>query len=241
MADVTQSLSSRTDDYRTARDRRDGVVDGVSEARGRLTKARADYEALFTDRELAVGNEDRLRTLAEQYDDYDVAVSDRDDAETRLQQRREDLEGHDDYDPADRLEERDVSDLEAEREEVRERAADHDELLEERNDLENQIASAKKSTDVEEALTERDEALSELESAFREDAGDDIADELLDAVEDATAATSRQPMFRRADDLPQEITNGSFELRLDDGEFYAFDTGQGRRVELDDLSTGTRV
>jgi len=240
-AGVIESLSSRADDYRAARDRRDGVVDEVSEARARLTEARADYEALFTDRGLAVGDEDRLRTLAEQYDDYDAAVSGRGTAETKLQQRRGDLKDHDDYDPTDELEERDVSGLGAEREEVRERAADHDELLETKSDLENQIASAKESTDVEEALTERDEALSELESAFREDAGDAVADELLDAVEDATAATSRQPVFRRADDLLREITNGSFELRLDDGEFYAYDTGQGRRVELDDLSTGTRV
>jgi DNA repair exonuclease SbcCD ATPase subunit len=241
VAGVIESLETRTERYEAARERRDEVASEVAAERERLREARDEYEALFTGRGLEVGSEERLRTLAEQYDDYDSAVSKRETANTRLEQRREDLQSHDDYDPEAGLEERDADDLESELDDVRERATDYNGLVERKNELETKIDSAKASTDVEAAVTERKEALTDLEVELEEDAGDAVADELLDAVADETAATSREPVFRRADELLREITNGAFELRLENGTFRAYDTREGRRVNLDDLSTGTRV
>lgn len=240
-AGVIDSLESRSRRYNAAREQRDEVASDVAAARRELADARASYESLFTDRELTVGDEKRLRELAEKYADYTDAVQSRDAAKTVLDQRRTDLQDHDKYDPEDGVEERTVDELNAELVDVRERANEYDDLLERKNDLQSEISSVKESTDVEAAVAERDEALTALAEALEQDAGDAVADELLDTIAEETAATRQEPVFCRADELLREITNGAFELRLEDGTFQAYDTGEGRRADLDNLSTGTRV
>jgi len=60
-------------------------------------------------------------------------------------------------------------------------------------------------------------------------------------VEAETVSSNQEPVFQRADVLLRRITDGQFELRLDDGTFRAYDTGEQRRVDLNNLSSGTRV
>lgn len=240
-AGVIESLETRTETYERASERRSGVAGAVAAARRKLDDARDSYESLFTERGLAVGDEDRLQELAEQYEAYTDAVAARDEAETKREQRREDLEAHEAYDPDEGLADCDREELMAELSKVESRADAHDELFEQKKDLENEIESAKGATDVEEAVDERDEALASLAERFDADAGDAVADELLAAVAEETTAARQEPVFRRADELLREITNGAFELRLEDDTFRAYDTAEGRRVDLGDLSTGTQV
>lgn len=240
-ASVIDDLEARSKQYEAARERRDDVVGEVATAKVDLSEARKEYEALFTERNLAVGEEDKLREHAEQYESYRDAVEERRSADDLLEQRRDDLADHDDYDADEGLEEHDEDELEEKLETVREQAERYEDLLEQKNELENEIEAAKESTDVEDAVAARDEALADLEARLEADAGAAVADELLDAVADETGAESQEPVFRRADELLREITNGAFELRLEDGTFRAYDTREDSRVDLDDLSTGTRV
>lgn len=236
---VVESLEQRQRDYEAATQRLAEVDGSVAEAREELERYRAERESLFTEHGLEPGDRDRLEALCDQYSEYESAVEAKGKAETTLENRQEDLRDHDAYDEA--IEERDRDGLEAELAEKRETANQHDDLLEEKTTLEKEIEDAKASTEIADAVQERDEALGALEEALETDVADAVTDTLLQFVEAETVSSNQEPVFQRADVLLRRITDGQFELRLDDGTFRAYDTGEQRRVDLNNLSSGTRV
>ncbi len=241
-ADATaavESLEQRQRDHENATNRLSEVDGGVAAAHEELNRYRAERESLFTERGLEPGEQERLATLCEQFSEYETAVETKSNAETTLENRRGDLRDHDVYDEA--IEERDKDDLKKELDKKRETAAQYDKLLQEKTTLEKEIEDAKASTEIADAVQERHEALRSLEEALETDVADAVTDTLLEFVEAETVTSNQEPVFQRADDLLRRITDGQFELRLDDGTFRAYDTGEQRRVDLNDLSSGTRV
>jgi len=236
---VVESLEQRQRDYEEATQRLAEIEGSVGEAREELEQYRSERKSLFTERDLEPGNRDRLEALYDQYSEYEGAVKAKDTAETTLEDRRSDLRDHDAYDEA--IEDRAKDDLEAELEEKSEIAEQHDELLRKKTTLEKEIEDAKTSTEIADAVQERDEALAALEEALETDVADAVTDTLLEFVEAETVSSNQEPVFQRADVLLRRITDGQFELRLDDGTFRAYDTGEQRRVDLNNLSSGTRV
>jgi DNA repair exonuclease SbcCD ATPase subunit len=236
---VVESLEQRQHDYEDATQRLAEVDGSVAEAREELEGYRTERESLFTERGLEPGDRDRLEALCDQYSEYEAAAEAKDKAETTLENRRDDLRDHDAYDEA--IEDRDREDLDAELAEKEETASQHDDLLEKKTTLEKEIEDAKASTEIADAVQERDEALAALEERLETDVAGAVADTLLEFVETETVTSNQEPVFQRADELLRRITEGQFELRLDDGTFRAFDTGEQRRVDLNNLSSGTRV
>jgi len=236
---IVESLEQRQRDYRDATQRLAEIEGSVGDAHEELEQYRSERELLFTERDLESGNRDRLEVLCHQYSEYEGAVEAKDTAETTLENRRSDLRDHDAYEEA--IEKRDKDDLETELAEKQETASKHDKLLEEKTTLEKEIEDAKASTDIADAVQERDEALAALEEALETDVADAVTDTLLEFVEAETVSSNQEPVFQRADVLLRRITDGQFELRLDDGAFRAYDTGEQRRVDLNNLSSGTRV
>lgn len=241
-ADATaavESLEQRQRDYKNATQRLTEVDGSVGAAHEELNRHRAVRESLFTERGLEPGDREQLAALCEQHSEYEAAVEAKDTAETTLENRRSDLRDHDAYE--EEIEERDGNNLEKELDEKREIANRYDELLQEKTTLEKEIEDAKASTEIADAVQERSEALRGLEKALEADVADAVSDTLLEFVEAETVTSNQEPVFQRADDLLRRITDGQFELRLDDGTFRAYDTGEQRRVDLNDLSSGTRV
>ena len=236
---VVEGLEQRQRDYEAATQRLAEVEGRVAEAHDELVQYRSEWESLFTERDVEPGDRGRLEALCEQYAEYDDAVEAKGEAETALESRRGVLRDHDAYDEA--IEERDRDELEAELAEKQETASQHDELLTEKTELERDIKEAKASTEIAEAVEARDEALAALEEALDADVADAVTDTLLEVVETETVSSNQEPVFQRADVLLRRITDGQFELRLDDGTFRAYDTGEQRRVDLNNLSSGTRV
>jgi DNA repair exonuclease SbcCD ATPase subunit len=241
-ADATaavESLEQRQRDYEDATQRLTEVAGSVAAAREELEQYRSERESLFTERGLEPGDRDRLEALCNQYSEYKAAVKAKDKAETTLENRRDDLRDHDAYDEA--IEERDRDALETELVKKEKTASEHDSLLEEKTELKKEIEDAKASTEIADAVQEQDEALAALEEALETDVADAVTDTLLEFVETETVSSNQEPVFQRADVLLRQITDGQFELRLDDGTFRAYDTGEQRRVDLNNLSSGTRV
>lgn len=238
-AAAVDSLEQRQRDYEDAKQRLSEVEGSVAVARDELERYRSERESLFTERDLEPGDRERLVALCDQYSEYETAVDAKKEAQTTLEDRRENLRDHDAYDEA--IEERDRDDLEEELERKQEVADQHDDLVKDKASLEKEIENAKASTEIADAVQERDEALTALEEALETDVADAVTDTLLEFVEAETITSNQEPVFQRADDLLRRITDGQFELRLDDGTFRAYDTGEQRRVDLNDLSSGTRV
>ena len=241
-ADATaavESLEKRQRDYENATKRLSELDGGVASAHEELDRYRAERESLFTERGLESSEREHLATLCEQYSEYKAAVEKKGTAKTTLENRRSDLREHDAYEEV--IEERDKDDLKEELDKKQVIADRHDELLKAKTTLEKEIEDAKASTEIEDAVQERDDALNGLKEALEMDVADAVTDTLLEFVEAETVTSNQEPVFQRADNLLRQITNGQFELRLDDGTFRAYDTGEQRRVDLNDLSSGTRV
>ena len=236
---VVESLEQRQRDYETATQRLEEVEGDVAEAHDKLEQYKSEWESLFTERSLEPGDRDRLEALCEQYSEYEAVVEAKDTAETTLENRRNDLRDHDAYDEA--IEDRSRDELETELAEKQETASEHDDLLEEKTELKKEIEDAKASTEIADAVQDRNEALVALEEALEADVADAVTDTLLELMEAETVTSNQEPVFQRADVLLRRITDGQFELRLDDGTFRAYDTGEQRRVDLNNLSSGTRV
>jgi DNA repair exonuclease SbcCD ATPase subunit len=238
-AGVIESLEERRRDFENAKQRLAEVRGTVTEARSELDRFTSEREALFADRGLDPGNRDRLEKLCEQLSDYEAAVEAKNKAKTTLENRREDLRDHSRYD--EEIEERDKEDLQDELRDKQETAAEYDRLLQKKTELENEIENAKTSTEIADAVQQRDQALAELEAELERDVAEAVTDSLLEFVEAETVTSNQEPVFRRADELLRRVTDGQFELRLEDGTFRAYDTGEDRRVDLNDLFSGTRV
>ena len=236
---VVDSLEQRRRDFDDATQRLAEVDGSVSEARRDLERYRSERQSLFTERDLKSGARDRLESLCNQHSEYEAVIESKSAAQTTLQNRRDDLQDHDAYDEA--IEEQTLDDLKKELESTRETADKYDELLREKTTLEGKIEDVKGSTAIADAVQKRDEALATLNEALETDVAEAVTDTLLEFVEAETVTSNQEPVFQRADDLLRRITDGQFELRLDDGTFRAYDTGEQRRVDLNDLSSGTRV
>ncbi|ELY39875.1 AAA family ATPase [Natronorubrum tibetense] len=236
---AVDSLEQRQRDYEDATQRLVEVEGSVATARKELERYRSERELLFTERDLEPGDSDHLSALCDQHSEYEATVDAKHTTETTLENRREDLRDHEIYDET--IEERDREDLEKELTEKQKVADQHDDLLQEKTTLGKEIEDAKASTEIADAVQERDEALAALEDTLEADVADAVTDTLLEFVEEETISSNQEPVFQRADDLLRRITDGQFELRLDDGTFRAYDTGEQRRVDLNDLSSGTRV
>jgi DNA repair exonuclease SbcCD ATPase subunit len=236
---AVDSLEQRQRNYRDATQRLEEVDGSVATAHEELERYRSKRESLFTERDLEPGDCDRLTALCDQYSEYEAIVEEKQTAKTTLENRRNDLRDHEGYDEA--IEDRDREDLEEELAENQEVASQHDQILQQKTTLETEIENAKASTEIADAVQEQREALAALEDTLEEDVAKAITDTLLEFIEEETVTSNQEPVFQRADDLLRRITDGQFELRLDDGTFKAYDTGEQRRVELNDLSSGTRV
>lgn len=136
------------------------------------------------------------------------------------------------------------TELEAELEEARLRAAGRDDLRAEISRIEAGIDAAKRSHGIEEALERIERAREQVRQAREKDIRGMIASELLAWVEQATRDRHLPAVFHRAREIFTRITRGRYELRLlreGEPQFAAFDTVDRRERALEELSSGTRV
>ncbi|MGM0491121.1 MAG: ATP-binding protein, partial [Planctomycetota bacterium] len=110
--------------------------------------------------------------------------------------------------------------------------------------IEREISNAKRASDLEEALARK----AECEEALRRQRDADcdlVAGHLLaDFLARRERDRERPAVFKQAQKLFVDITHGHFRLDIAESDppaFRAFDTGQGRGLALDQLSSGTRL
>ena len=117
-------------------------------------------------------------------------------------------------------------------------------LLEEAERIKAKVDRARHGQDLEQAIKEKEEALGELEGLFEQNVSAVTGHLLYEALNDEIREKVRPEVFKRAQRLFSEITQGRYKLILDEGveaDFRAFDNVQGRGQALEELSTGTRV
>jgi len=109
--------------------------------------------------------------------------------------------------------------------------------------IQNAIGEAKRAHSLEEALAKRDTKIDEIDRDTAAKRRQRIGHLLVQRLKERSQRENLPQVFRRADELFRQVTNGEFELDWEPGErvLSARDTNSGRVRSLDELSDGTRL
>lgn len=225
--EARDELRRARQDRGAARERRDRVDDDINDLFERLD----------------VDDPEDVDRLCERKSEYDALRADADEARGTARDRRAKLLDH--PESSDELLEADPSELHERLEQLRDRADDYQQLLEDQKELQAQIAAAKGSTDCRRKRAEYEQCRERLRRDRQSTFGRAVGDVLVDWVADQTRDSSRPEVFHGARQLFGRITRGRYRLDLeetDDGPvFRAFDNNKSKGFALDELSSGTRV
>ncbi|GGA81776.1 ATP-binding protein [Puia dinghuensis] len=112
------------------------------------------------------------------------------------------------------------------------------------NTIKGMVNSRKKGNELEEALLNREETVEGLRTMYDANLAAITGSLILDAVKKRTGDENQPAVFRRAKHLFNRITNGRYELIVDEDDnpsFRAYDTVLRAGQALSELSTGTRI
>lgn len=110
--------------------------------------------------------------------------------------------------------------------------------------IETKIQVKKSGHELEDLLTKKESALEDLDQLYEKNLSSAAGDLIINQLKIETQNKNRPEVFKLANKIFSNITNGRYELSLDDkGEpnFRAYDTQLKLGQELSELSTGTRV
>ena len=110
--------------------------------------------------------------------------------------------------------------------------------------IETLIKNIKNSHELEDVIAEKEEALNNLEQLYERNLSSITGNIVNDQLKKETSEQNRPKVFTRANELLNRITNGRYELRLEEKEgsaFRVFDTVLRLGQNLSEISTGTRV
>ena len=203
-----------------------------------LAQAEAEFADLFEQLELDAGDMDELRKCAILHAEYLEAQKAEVAAKAVLDQARRavaDAPGfHEDILEQENLEQT----LEA----ARLRSNEREELQNEITTIQLDIDRAESGRTLEQALAKLNSRRDALISACDQDTAQAVGAVLARHLDDFIRKQKLPRVFERARKNFLEITRGQFELEFDlDGKFSAMDTRDSRRLDLEELSSGTRV
>lgn len=107
--------------------------------------------------------------------------------------------------------------------------------------IEVTIKTAEASSGIEVALAKLDTLTDRVNQHRESELSKLLGQVIVDHVKDITNDIHRPIVLQRACALFSGITHGKYELSFSGEEFYVVDTEAGRRLILDELSSGTRV
>lgn len=238
-AGYVHDLKDRKQAYEAALDDHEQAEEAIESSQEELKTLQSKRAQLYADIGLEDGAVAELEDLCRQVDDYEEAVQQVQQQQVRTEREANKLRNRGGYDAE--LEDRTVAELEDEQQAAEQEAAEAEELQKEITEINTKIDQAKRNSELEEAIAERDRALDALEAKLGEDTAAMVGDVLVNYLTETTEETSRPEVFTQAREILAQITRGRYRLDLDEGTFRAYDTVKERGFALDELSSGTRV
>ncbi len=226
-----------------------GAIDELKRSRDALADldARAaatddELRGLFARAGLEVGEDAALVERCERRADYRAAVETAFRCQQSLELAEKRLRAHPAFDEA--LLQRPQEDLQASLAAISGAARAEQEAHDEIVRIQDRVDLAKRAHGVEEALTALREAKHALAERRDQDRNAVAGGVLSDWLTEQSRDRDRPRVFHRARELLMSITRGRYRLEIEDGSpprFRAFDTVREQGLELDQLSSGTRV
>ncbi|MFW6414846.1 MAG: hypothetical protein ACOCZ2_00895 [Thermodesulfobacteriota bacterium] len=219
--------------------------ESIKKSQQRLEKSRHRLGELYHDLDLEWGDKQRLENLLQQLEDYRQLREDYRLLQNRLAEKQARMQGHSMYEACrDEMAELSLDQAMQKARELEEQSERLDEIKDEIREIESSIGKAEKSSQIEDALMNKESALDDLEGLYRSNLSSITGKCILDRLRRETREQNRPAVFGRANEIFNTVTSGRYELRLQEGEppaFSAYDTVLRLGQDLQELSTGTRV
>ncbi len=190
-------------------------------------------------------DKESVRDLVKQLDDYQQKSKDHYAAEQAFSKKESLLKEHSLYNEY----EGEIKDLSVDQAQElaskKKQMAEELETIQEKiTTIETRIRDKKKGHELEDVLSEKEEALDRLEQLYENNLSSATGDLILNQFKKETQNQNRPKVFKRANEILNNITNGRYELLLGEKvepNFKAYDTVLKLGQNLSELSTGTRV
>jgi uncharacterized protein YhaN len=235
------ALESAREEFRGATTTLSQAEQQKEKANEDLRDAEEEIKSLYQRLGLQVGEERKLRSLADQHADYESAVDAERKTDTVLSNELKRLrrcEKHKKW-----METTTQEDLAPALDQARSKAEKKEGHIKEINTIETKIEQARDGQTLEQHRAKyrekRDELARNRERDYMKAGGHVVAE----FVQEQTRDQGLPPVFERAQDLFADITNGRYELLLDrqTTSFRAHDHIEDRDFALNELSSGTKV
>jgi len=123
-------------------------------------------------------------------------------------------------------------------------AKKHIGLVQQITEIETLVEQKKDGREIEDALAKRQNAWNDLENLHKRNMEYITGDLLIDKLKKETEQQNQPKVFKRANELFNHITNGRYSLLVTNNNgsvFRAIDSVSEQSLNLDEISTGTRV
>ena len=218
-----------------------GIID---ESKLQIVAFTGDSDSIYLKLGIVYGVKEEVRLLMGQYNDYQNASQASHTAKEQMAERESELKNHPNYPEF----EKEIGGLTSDRVEqtIKELSIEANKLVgfvEEASRIETLINQKKEGAELENAIAFKESATEKLENLFENNLSSVTGDLLVSMLGTQNRAYNQPEVLKRANKLFNRVTRGRYELRVDEKavEFQAFDTVLNQGLNLDEISTGTRV
>ncbi len=232
---------TRTECSRLIKERNEKIEEHKRSKQGSTQELSKIYQVLDIDE----NDKESVRKLVKQLSDYEQKSKDHYSAEQSYSKKKRLLQEHSLYDEYEQKIQSLSVDQAQELENENKNIADGLESIQkEITSIETRIQDKKKGHELEDVLAEKEEALDSLDRLYENNLSSATGNLIINQLKKETRDQNRPKIFKRANVILNNITNGRYELRLGEKEepnFRAYDTVLNVGQNLSELSTGTRV
>ncbi|MDK2842743.1 MAG: hypothetical protein PWQ17_2249 [Anaerophaga sp.] len=210
-----------------------------------LKEARQELSEIYSRLDIDEGKKGIIRQMIEQLKNYKSLKDNLIGAKAGYQEKERLLKNHPLYsDYKQETEHLTAEEALDKSEEYARHAGNWETIIEQIKEIENAVRQIKNGHELEDVLTRKENALTELEDVYHNNISGFTGHLIVEELKAQTRDQNRPQVFRAAGELFNRITAGRYELRLDNKEqavFTAYDTVLKLEQPLSQLSTGTRV
>lgn len=222
-----------------------GLKDRITEWEGQKRRSLQKLNDLYQNLGIDEGNKEEVRLLVDKLEAYKIAAKSCEEKEFDFKSKNALLEGHEWFEKIKgELDSMGIETAKLKYQEHKLEAEKLEGLNEQITSSQTLIRQAKEGHILENALAAREAALKELEDVYQNNLSSMTGNLISRKLKQISREHNGSAVFERANQLFNRITNGRYELLLDEGDniaFKAYDTVNCQGQELGILSTGTRI